>query len=307
MLADVFLCMALAGERTGGVFLARMTEKGPRLIRALEGEMPEEAACPPLPEGFEATAGELFLVRTGEKAEFTPAAEDVLRADYEGLKPPLRALAKLVDACELSAVGEVEQVEHGTGAERAVLDVRVGMPLVGAPEERLRVHILHAYAGAEARVGRKAFFLALDDASGALVPLEGGMLELASDLDQACLVFNLRRLGLRLPPALTTEAATLRAWTECWNSKDFEGVLLCYSPRSPFRRQADAVRPQFEGYPAEVEIEIESIERGEEGSVAAVVATATVGDFVRTSRCRMRFAREGEEVLILDDGFSEAR
>ena len=133
------------------------------------------------------------------------------------------------------------------------------------------------------------------------------MLELVSDLDQAYLLFTLRRLGLGLPPVLVTEAVTLRAWTECWNAKDFEGVLLCYGRESPFRRHAEEVRPRFDSYPAKVELQIESVEPGEGGSVVSVAATATVGDFVRTSRAKMRFVREGDELLILDDGFGEAR
>lgn len=317
-MAGAVFCLALAGERTGTLLLARMTEKGPRLVRVLKGALPEGLVCPPLPEGFRAGEGEFLLVTTGEETQFAPATEEALSPHYGRLGSRLRALARLVDSCELGAVGEVEEVEfpsdpevRGTrgdpGDERAVLDVRVKVPLAGAPGESLRVGIPRAFAGSEARVGRKAFFLRVDDATGALVPLDGGMLELASDLDQAALFFSLRRIGLPLPPALTTEAATLRVWTECWNSKDFEGALLCYSRESAFRRDADAVRPRFESYPAAVELQIESVERDGGGSTAKVAATATIGDFVRTSRCTMRFVEEEGEKLILDDGFAEAR
>ena len=307
MASTLILCAALAGERAGGLLLVRMTGKGPRLIRVLEGGLPEGGVCPPLPGGFDAAEGELILVKTGEKTEFAPATEDALAPHYERLRPRMRALARLVDSCELGAVGEVEEVELGTGGERAVLDVRVRVPLVGAPGRSIRVHIPRRFAGAEARVGRKAFFLRVDDATGALVPLDGGALELASDLEQACLLFTLRRIGLGLPPALTSEAATLRAWSECWNAKDFEGVLLCYSRRSLFRRHAGAVRPRFESYPATVELQIESVERGEGGSTVRVLATTTDRDFVRTSRCHMRFVEEEGGLLILDDGFAGAR
>jgi len=323
------LCLARAGERTGALLLARMTEKGPRLVRVLKGAPPEGLVCPPLPKGFHAGEGDLLLVTTGEETQFAPATEEALSPYYGRLSSRLRALARLVDSCETGAVGEVEEVEFpsdlprprglgirgaevrgtrgGPGEERAVLDVRVKVPLAGAPGKRLRVGIPRAFAGSEARVGRKAFFLRVDDATGALVPLDGGMLELASDLDQAALFFSLRRIGLPLPPALTTEAATLRVWTECWNSKDFEGALLCYSRESAFRRDADAVRARFESYPAAVELQIESVERDGGGSTVEVAATATIGDFVRTSRCTIRFVEEEGETLILDDGFAEAR
>lgn len=309
-MAGAVLCLALAGERTGALLLARMTEKGPRLIRVLVGSPFEVIACPALPEGFEAGEGELLLCATGEKTQFAPATEEALSPHYERLGPRLRLLARLVDSCALGAVGEVEEVEFPSASrsdERAVLDVRVRVPLAGAPGKKLRVRIPRTFAGSEARVGRKAFFLRVDDATGALVPLHGGVLELASDLDQAYLIFSLRRIGLALPRALTSEAATLHAWTECWNSKDFEGVLLCYSRESRFRSLADAVRPQFESYPATVELQIESIGRTGGGSTARVVATARAGDFVRTSRCTMRLVEEEGQVLILDDGFAEAR